>query len=111
MQGRKHQVAGKGCLNCDLRRLAVTNFTNQQHVGVVAQNCPKAPCECETRFFRNLNLVDAAQLVFDRVLNRDDLPNRIVDGIERRIKGRCLAASSRSGDQNNPVGQCQHPLE
>ena len=51
----------------------IADFANQNDIGIVAENGAQPAREGQTGFFRNLNLVDAAHLVFDRILNGDDL--------------------------------------
>ena len=52
-------------------------------------------------------LLDAAQPVFDRVLDRDDLLLAVVDLLQGRIEGRRLAGSGRTGEQD----QSRRPVQ
>jgi len=51
----------------------------------------------------HLDLVDAVHLVFDRVLDGDDLFVRQIDRIQGTVQRRGLPASRRSGHKKNPV--------
>jgi len=53
---------------------------------------------------RTPDLVDAQQLILHRVLNRDDLPIRVVNLVQRRVERRSLAAAGRAGDQDDACG-------
>ena len=50
------------------------------------------------------HLVDARQVVFDRVLGRDDLAVWAVQVVERRVQGGGLSRTGRPGHQDDPVG-------
>src|SRR5262245_6115394 len=77
----------------------------------MAENGTQSPREGQTCFLRHLNLVHPLELILDWVLDRDDFADRIVDGIERRIKGRSLAAAGWAGDEHDSVWQFEHALE
>ncbi len=62
-------------------------------------------------FVVDLDLVDAAQVVLDRVLDGDDLALDVVDARERRVERGGLAAAGRAGDQHDAVRQVQDLLE
>ena len=76
VQGGENQVAGQRGLHGDLRRFLVANFADQHHVRVVAQNRAQPAREGQAGLFGNLDLVDALELIFDRVFDGDDLADR-----------------------------------
>src|SRR6266850_6517141 len=104
-------MAGERSLDGDLRRFLVPNFTNQNHIRIMPQNRAQPLGKGQSGLFRNLDLIDAPQLIFDRVFNRNDLAHRIVNFVERGIEGRGFAAAGRSGDENDSVRQLKHSLE
>src|SRR5205085_5020309 len=59
----------------------------------------------------HLNLVDAGELVFDRIFDRDDVADRRVELEETGVEGRRLAAAGRAGHQHHPVRQFQYPFQ
>src|SRR5215831_7052631 len=69
----KYQVAGQGRLNGDLRGLFVTNFTDHDLVRIVTQNRAQPAGKGQTLFLVHRDLRDSMQLVFDRILDGDDL--------------------------------------
>ena len=78
-------------LDRDLRRLAIADFTDEKDVWIMAQYGAQTPCEGESGFFRDLNLVNPLQLVFDGILDRYDFPHRVVDLMQRGVQRRRLA--------------------
>ena len=73
VDGREHEVAGQRRLDGDLRGLGVADLADHDLVGVVAQDRAQAARERQPLLLVDRNLRDAAQLVFDRILDRDDL--------------------------------------
>src|SRR5438046_6760576 len=59
----------------------------------------------------HLNLVDAGELVFDRIFDRDDVADRRVELEETGVEGRRLAAAGRPGHQHHAVRQIEYPLQ
>src|SRR5581483_7718057 len=59
----------------------------------------------------DLNLVDAGELVFDRILDGEHLTLDAVEPLQHGVKRRRLAASGRSGDQDDAVGTPNKILE
>src|ERR1035438_2006079 len=55
-----------------------------------------------TTLFRS-DLVDALELVFDRLLNRDDAFMHGIDRAEKSVKRRGFAGTGRAGDEENAV--------
>ena len=52
----------------------------------------------------HLDLVDPADVVFDRVLDGNDFFGAVDDRFERGVKGRRLAAAGRSGYEDDAIG-------
>src|SRR5207248_692210 len=59
----------------------------------------------------HLNLVDAGELVFDRIFDRDDVADRRVELEETGVEGRRLAAAGRPSHQHHAVRQIEYPLQ
>ena len=65
-------MTGQRCLHRDLRGFLITNFTDENDVRVMAQDRAQAARECKAGFFIDLDLIDAFELILDRVFNGDD---------------------------------------
>jgi hypothetical protein len=63
----------------------VPDFTDQNHVRVVSQDCPEASGKGQTHLRVDLNLVDPLKLILDRILGRDDLDVLGLDLAERAV--------------------------
>ena len=73
VDGREHQVTGQRRLDGDLRRLGVADLAHHDLVGVVAEDRSQAASKRQALLLVDRNLRDAAQLILDRVFDRDDL--------------------------------------
>ena len=105
VQRGENQMAGERRLHGDLRRFLVANFADENHVRVVAQNRTQSARKRQPGLFVDLDLVDALELVFHRVFNRDDFADGIVDFVERGVKRGGFAAAGRAGDEDDAVRQ------
>ena len=85
MYRREHEVAGQRRLNRNLRGFFVANFSDHDLVRIVAQDRAQAARERQTFLFVHGDLGDAVQLIFDRVLDRDDLVFFIPDFVQRGV--------------------------
>jgi len=99
MQRREDEVARQRSLDRDLRRLTVPDLTHHHDVGVGTQDRPQCGREREAGLLVDLNLVDAAEPVLDRVLDRDDVDLGPVDLGQRSVEGRGLTGARGSGDE------------
>src|SRR6266404_1924592 len=89
----KNQVTGERRLYGDLRGLVIADFAHHDLVGIVAQNRPQAARKGQALLLVNGNLRDSADLILDRIFNRNDLVFVVLDLIDRRIQGSRLAAA------------------
>src|SRR5215208_5519769 len=94
-----------------LRRLAVPDLADHDHIGVRAQHRPQAAREGQPRLEVDLELVDPGELVLDGVLDRDDVALGLVDLVERGVQGRRLAGAGRPGYEHRAVGAPERRLE
>jgi hypothetical protein len=109
MQGAEDQVAGQRRLDGDLRGLGVADLADHDDIRVLAQDRAQAAGERQLDLGVHLDLANAAQLVLDRILDRDDV---LFDGIDlgqHRIKRRRLAAAGRPGDEDDAVTLARQP--
>ena len=73
MQGAEHKVPGEGRLNRNLGGLEVTHFTDHDHIGILPQERAQRFAEGQPHRFIDRHLHDALDIVFDRVLCRQQL--------------------------------------
>ena len=59
----------------------------------------------------DLDLVDAGQVILDRVFGRDDLAVRTVQRVQCRVQRRGLAGPRGTGDQEDPIRPTDQALE
>ncbi len=102
MAGAEDYVPGQGCLDGDLGRLQVTDLSDQDDVGVLTQEVAQAPSERQVNLRLDLHLHDALEVIFDRVLSREDFHAHIVQFIEDGIEGGGFAAAGRPRAQDDP---------
>ena len=101
-------MAGERGLHGDLRGFRVADFADHDHVGVLADDGAQSVGETKTDLRFDLNLIDAAQLVFDRIFDGDNFFAGIVDFFQRAVKRRRLAAARRARNENHAVGLGDH---
>src|ERR1017187_4745595 len=111
VQRGENQVAGERRLHGDLRRFLVADFADENHVRVMTQNRTQPARKREAGLFVDLDLIDALELVFNRVFNRDDFADGIVDRVQRGVERGGFAAARRAGDEDDAVRQLENALE
>jgi hypothetical protein len=111
MQRAQHQVAGERGLDRDLRGFQVAHFADHDDVRILADDAAQRVGEVQPDLRLGLDLVDALDLVFDRVLDGDDLDVGRVELAQRGVQRGGLAGAGRAGDQQDPVRLLQHVLE
>ena len=111
MQGREDEMPGEGGLDGDLGRLQIADLTDHDHVGVLPDDVTEPGREGEADLRPDRDLVDAFQLVFDRVLDGDDLEVRAVDLVEAGVERGGFPGAGGTRDQDNAVGPVDQRLE
>ena len=111
MQGAEHHVTGQCGVDGDFAGFLVTNFTDHDDVGRLAQHGSQRLGEGHADLVADLDLVDTAKFIFHRVLGRDDLDRRAVDGIKKGIKRRGFSGTGGTGDQEDAVGHADDALD
>ena len=89
MERGEDLVAGERGFHGNVRRLVIANFTDHHDVRVLPQNGAQGTGKGEADIFFCGNLIDSGNLEFDRVFNGDNVVNRAVEFVERRVK-RCV---------------------
>src|SRR5712672_397467 len=111
MDSRKYQVSGQRGLNRDLRRFIVSNFADHDFVRVVAQDGTQSASECQPFFLIDGNLRDAANLIFDGVLNGDDLVFVGFNLVNCGVQSGGLTRARRTRHQHHPVWLADVPAK
>src|SRR6185437_3690265 len=86
VQSRKYQVARERSLDRDLRGFEVSNFADQDDVGVLPQKRAQCGRKVQTDLFFHLNLIDAAQLKLDRIFGRHDVRVWLIQARDGRVE-------------------------
>src|SRR5438128_4785117 len=103
VQGREDQVAGERGANADLCSLEVARLTDEDHVGVLTAEGAERGGERPADPLVDLDLVDALQVVLDRVLGGHDVHVRRIDRLDPRVERGELTGFERPGDQDHAV--------
>ena len=80
----------------------VADLADQHDVGVGAEQRPQRDAEREPGAGVDLHLLDALEVVFDRVLDRQDVHGRLVELAQRAVEGGGLARAGRPGHEHDP---------
>ena len=111
VQRREHKMARKRRFNRNLCRFLVASFTDEDHIGILPQECAQDAGEVEPDVFVRLHLAKARQIVFDRIFRRGDVDFRRVDLVQRTVKRCGLPGTRRARDVDDAVGLVDHPPE
>src|SRR5215468_935286 len=104
-------MAGERGANGGARSLHVAHLADHDYIRILAQNGAQTMNEIEPDRRLDLHLVDALELVFDRVLDREYLAFDRVQDLQRGVEGRRLAAAGRAADEDDAVGQGKQSVE
>jgi hypothetical protein len=96
-------MAGKRRLHRDLGGLEVADLADHHDVGVLAQDRAQHVREGEPDLALHLDLVDTLELVFDRILDREQLLLGPVEAEQPGVERRGLAAAGRAGHQEDAL--------
>ena len=103
MKRGEHEVPGERRLHRDLGRLLVADLAHEDHVWILPEHAPQDLGEGEVGCHVHGGLRDVVEAVFDRILDRDDVPREHVDLADRTIQGRRLARSGGAAHDQHPV--------
>src|SRR5689334_8889730 len=96
-------MAGQRGLYGDLRGIEIAHFADHDDVGIVPQEGAQNTGKSQVYLRLHLNLVDAIQLIFDRILDSEDLPLRSIETHQARVKRRRLSAARRTSNQQDSL--------
>src|SRR5260370_1951067 len=98
-------MASEGGANGDVGGRAVEYFANHNHIPILADDVPQSGCKGEADLRIHVDLVDTVHLIFDRVLDGDDLLVGDVDAFQRRVERGRFAAAGGPGHEEDAVRQ------
>ena len=104
-------MSGKGRLDGDFRRFAVTDLPDQNYIRVLPDNRPQSGGKSQINFRIHLNLPDAFHLVLDGILDSNDIDVRLVDRGKSGVQCRGFTAAGRTGHENYPVRRFNESVE
>src|SRR5204862_7905021 len=81
----------------------VPDLADENHVRVLPDDVSEPRGERQADLRLHVDLVDALELVLDRVFDGDDLPVGRVDLVERAVARRRLATARPPGAEQDPV--------
>ena len=105
VQGAEDQMPGERGLNGVFGGFQVADFADQNDIGVVPQNAAQGSAEGQSDFGMDLNLVDAVELIFDRVFGGDDFCFVVADFQKGAVERGGFSGTGRSSDQDDAVRQ------
>src|SRR3954453_8127698 len=103
VNGGEDEVAGERRLHGDGGRLFVADLADHDLVGVVAKDGAQSARKRQPLLLIHRNLRDSSELVFDRVLDRDDFVFRSLNLGKCGVKRRRFAGAGRTGDEHHSV--------
>ena len=95
-------------LHSNARRFDVTHFADHDDVGILPHNRAQGRGKGQTNLRLGLNLVDAFQLVFDRILDSNDFTVGRIDLVQRGLQRRTFATAGRTGNEDDAMGRFQN---
>src|SRR5258706_3963701 len=103
MERAEYQMSGESRANGNFGCLEVADFPDHDDIRVLAENVAQAHREGQANVRPDRNLIDALQLIFDRLFDGDDPLLHRVDGAQKGVEGRGFARAGRTGHQHDPV--------
>src|SRR3546814_2493971 len=101
VESRKYQVASFSGLNRFRRGDFVTNFAEDDHVGIASHECLDRPGKIQADRLVHLDMSHVRNAIFDRIFRRIDALLKTIHFTDRRVERRGLARSGRADDQND----------
>ena len=96
-------MAGEGGADGDVGRLAVADFADHDHIGILAQDVPQGAGKRQADLGADLHLVRSGDFVLDRILDGDDAQVGGIDLAQEGVERGGLAGAGRAGDEDDAV--------
>ena len=97
---------------CGLQRnlcgLGIADFSDENHVRILAQNRTQCGCKCESAFLVDGNLICSAEFVFYGIFDRCDVDFTLDDFSEACVKRCRLAASGGACNEEQPLRSAEN---
>src|SRR3546814_9580125 len=93
VESRKYQVASFSGLNRFRRGDFVTNFAEDDHVGIASHECLDRPGKIQADRLVHLDMSHVRNAIFDRIFRRIDALLKTIHFTDRRVERRGLARS------------------
>src|SRR6476620_9876247 len=103
MEGGENEVTSEGSFDGDFSSFEVADFTDQNDVGILAQERTQRGREVQADLFLHLHLVDAGKVELHRIFRGHDVRIHCVQRLERGIQRVRLTTSRWTGYQHHPV--------
>src|SRR3954452_1556300 len=103
VNGGEDEVTGERRLHGDGGRFFVADLADHDLVGVVAKDGAQSARKRQPFLLIHRNLRDSSELVFDRILDRNDLVFRGLNLGKRGVQRRRFAGAGGSGDEHHSV--------
>ncbi len=94
-------MAGHSGVHGNACSLLVADFTHENDVRVLTENGTEPFREREVRLRIHLDLIDAFDVVFHRILDGRDIDFRIVQNLQNGVHARRLAGTGRPGREHH----------
>src|SRR5215213_3192982 len=103
MEGGENEVASESGFDGDFSSFEVANFTDQNDVGILAQERTQRGREVQDDLFLHLHLVDAGKVELHRIFRGHDVGIDCVQRLERGVERVCLTTSCWTSYQHHPI--------
>ncbi len=97
-------MTGLRGLDSDIGRLQIADLTNHDDVRILPQEGAQRHGEAETGALVDVDLVDARQIDFGRVLGRGDVDAGFVEEVQEGVERDGLSRTGRASHQYHAVG-------
>src|SRR5580700_3120629 len=111
MDGRQHEMTGQRRLHGNLHGFEIADLADHYDVGVLPQDRAQQAGEIEPDLRLYLDLIDARQLILDRVFDGYDVARHRVQLQEAGVERRRLAAAGWPGHQYHTVRQIERAFD
>src|SRR5439155_2649201 len=99
----QYEMAGLRGLDRDVSRFQIADFADHDDIGILAQERAERRGEGESGLLVYVDLIDARELDFRRILGRRDVDAGLVENVEAGVERHRLAAARRAGDEDHSI--------
>src|SRR3954451_5657527 len=88
------------CRHC---RVGIANLADENHVGILAKDRAQGSRKSEPRLLVYRNLADAIDLIFNRILDGNDVHRLLPDLVDESVERRRLSTAGRTDGQQHSL--------